>query len=231
MGMIAILAAGIIAQAHNTLTPAEKDAGWQLLFNGKNMAGWNNYKSKGVSSGWVITDGVLRVADPGKAGDIATEKKFDWFELYVDFKLEKGQNSGIMFRVTDEGEAPWNSGPEVQIYDSQGQPGEQTGWLYNIYSSKVDAAKPVGQWNTFRIVVAPDKCFTEVNGVRYYEWKWDSKDFWERQKKTKFTEYPQYAKANSGRIAIQGDHGNVSFRNIKIRPIKAGRSGNGGIIP
>jgi hypothetical protein len=205
----------------NTLTPAESKAGWKLLFDGKSTAGWHNFKAEGVSSGWVVKDGVLTCADPGKAGDIVTKEKFDWFELSIEVNLGKGQNSGIMFRVADDGEATWHSGPEIQLYDHPIEAGvEVTGFLYQLYGSTVDASKPAGEWNVLHIVVAPDKCFTEVNGVKYYEYVFGSKDFWDRVAKSKFNKYPGFAKLDKGSIGIQGDHGAVSFRNIKIRPIK-----------
>ena len=217
-----VLAALLFQQTENRLTAAEVNAGWQLLFDGKTMNGWTNYKSTTVKSGWTIKDGVLKCEDPENAGDIVTKDKYDWFELKVDVNLDKGQNSGICFRVTEEGQTVWQSGPEVQLYDHPAEPGvEITGYLYQLYASKVDAQRPAGEWNTLRIVVAPDKCATYVNDVKYYEYVYGSEDFWARVAKSKFAQYPYFAKAKEGMIALQGDHGMVSYRNIKIRRIKA----------
>lgn len=204
----------------NTLTVEERKAGWQLLFDGKSTGGWHSYRGTGVGSGWVVKGGVLSIENPDKAGDIVTDKKFDWFELSLDVKIGPGQNSGIMFHVSEEGEASWHSGPEIQIYDHKPEKGvETTGFLYQLYSSPVDASKPAGEWNTMRILVAPTGCATWVNGVKYYEYELGSKDFWARVEKSKFNKYPEFARSHTGSIAIQGDHGHVSFRNIKIRRI------------
>jgi len=92
--MVATLIAALALQAPNTLTEAEKKAGWVLLFDGKSTAGWHNYKSQGVGKGWKIEDGILTSADPGTAGDIVTDQKFDWFELTLDFRNTPGGNSG-----------------------------------------------------------------------------------------------------------------------------------------
>lgn len=221
--MIACLIASLLIQtSHNTLTQAEKDSGWFLLFDGASTSGWHNYKSDTIGDGWRIIDGVLEIIDPANAGDIVSTKQFEWFELSIDFKLADGQNSGIMFHVDESGETAWQSGPEIQIYDAGDQEGvEKTGYLYQIYAPKLDATYPVGQWNNIRIRVAPDVSWTKVNGVTYYTYDYRSKDFWERVKASKFSEYPGFAKAKSGSIAIQGDHGIVSFRNIKIRRIKS----------
>lgn len=219
--MFATLAVALAIGQDNTLTKAEAHSGWKLLFDGKTTKGWHNFKQKTISDGWKVVDGVLTIVDANKAGDIVTDDKFDWFELEIDAKLGKGQNSGIMYHVADDGEATWHSGPEIQLYDHPAEPGVQiTGYLYELYSSPVDASKPAGEWNHLHIVVAPDRCYTEVNGVKYYEYVLGSKDFWEREAKSKFVEFPQFAKLKSGTIAIQGDHGNVSFKNIKIRRIK-----------
>lgn len=222
--MLATVVALVLAQAGpNTLTNAEKAAGWKLLFDGKSTAGWHNFKAKTVAKGWVVRDGVLICEDPHTAGDIVSDAQFEQFELSVDFNYKPGQNSGIIFHCTEEGEATWHSGPEVQIYDHAPDGSSQiTGYLYELYKPKdgVHAAKPAGEWNTMRLVVTKKTSFTEINGVRYYEFDLNSKDFKDRVAKSKFADLPYFAKKQKGSIAIQGDHGNVSFRNIKIRPIK-----------
>lgn len=220
-----MLAAALLLTAFpsdNSLTMSERQAGWELLFNGWTKSGWHNFKKLGVSDGWQVVDGALTIVDPDRAGDIMTDKVFEWFELSIDVKIEKGQNSGIMFRVQNAGEATWHSGPEVQIYDHRLESGvETTGFLYQLYGSTVDAAKPAGEWNRIQILISPEVCWTKVNGVKYYEFVWGSDDFWARIAKSKFAKYPQFAKAKDGAIAIQGDHGHVAFKNIKIRRISS----------
>jgi len=218
--MLAAVAVIAFAQIP-TLTAEEKRAGWKLLFDGKTSAGWKNFKSDKLSAGWQIKDGVLTIADASTAGDIVSDEKFEWFELKLEFNLGKGQNSGVMYHVADDGDAVWHSGPEIQLYDHPKQEGIQTsGMLYELYSSPVDTAKPSGQWNELRILVSPKVCSTWVNGAKYYDYVLGSEDFKARVAKSKFAQYPNFGKLGKGRIAIQGDHGNVSFRNIKIRPIK-----------
>lgn len=226
--MIAILAAALAFQADNTLTAREARTGYKLLFDGKTTNGWHNFMKTGVGAGWTIKDGVLSSSDPGTAGDIVSEDKYEWFEMWVDYNVSKGGNSGIMFRVADTGDAMWHSGPEIQIMDSAVDPhGQLAGYLYEIYPSHdeavkpPDATKPPGEWNRMHIIVSPKKCATFMNGVKYYEYVYGSEDFWARVKKSKFHEWPEFGKSDSGRIGIQGDHGVVSFKNVKIRPIKA----------
>src|SRR5437870_13028616 len=85
----------------NTLTDAEKAAGWKLLFNGKDFSGWHNFKAEEVRPGWQVKDGALVSIDPKNAGDLVTADKFTWFELQIDYNISKGGNSGIMYHVTD----------------------------------------------------------------------------------------------------------------------------------
>jgi hypothetical protein len=218
--VIATLTALLVFQVHNTLTPDEAKAGWKLLFDGKTTTGWHNFKSDKIRPGWKVVDGTLKCADPNNAGDIVTSEKFDWFELTLDFNLGKGGNSGVMFRVADDGGSTWHSGPEVQLYDHWFAEGVQTtGFLYELYKAPKDASKPAGEWNKLRLLISPEKFFTEINGEKYYEFVLGSEDFKARVAKSKFAQFPNFGKIEKGSIAIQGDNGEVSFRNIKIRPI------------
>jgi hypothetical protein len=214
----------------NVLTRAEKAAGWVLLFDGKDFNGWHNFKDQGVHPGWQIKDGTLACVDPHQAGDIVTTDKYEWFELQLDYNISEGGNSGIMYHVTDDGGAVWATGPEFQLEDNaKAADPVRCGWLYALYQPPIDpatgktldATKPVGQWNHVRLLISPEKCVHEINGVKYFEYVLGSDDFNQRVAKSKFASMPGFAKAASGYIALQGDHGSVSFRNIKVRPIAA----------
>ena len=85
----------------------------------------------------------------------------------------------------------------------------------------LDSTKPAGEWNHMRIVISPKHCVHEVNGVKYVEYVLGSDDFNERVAKSKFGKMPGFAKAESGWLALQGDHGLVAFRNVKIRALDA----------
>jgi len=214
--------------ASNTLTDAETAAGWKLLFNGKDFTGWHNFKREGVRPGWEVKNGALVCADPRNAGDIVTAEQYDWFELQLDYNISPAGNSGIMYHVTDQGGAVWATGPEFQLEDNQAAADPvRCGWLYALYQppddpqtgKPLDVTKPAGQWNHVRLLITPEKCVHEINGVKYFEYVLGSEDFLNRVAKSKFSRMPGFAKSKSGHIALQGDHGSLSFRNIKIRPI------------
>ena len=217
----------------NKLTEAEKAAGWQLLFDGKTFNGWHNFKLKGVLPGWQIKDGAMVCADPHDARDIVTSNQFEWFELQLDYNISEAGNSGIMYHVTDKGGAVWATGPEFQLEDNvKAADPIRCGWLYALYQPPddpktghpLDATKPVGKWNHVRLLVSPEKCEHDINGVKYFDYVLHSEDFNGRVARSKFRSMANFAKSDLGYIALQGDHGSVSFRNIKIRCIDAKKS-------
>jgi len=217
------------APAPNTLTDAEKAEGWQLLFNGSDLKGWSNFKKDTIRPGWQVKDGTLACVDPHNAGDLVNSATFSWFELQLDYNITPGGNSGIIFHVTDKADAVWATGPEFQLEDNVLAADKQRcGWLYGLYQPPIDpktnqildATKPAGEWNHVRLVIGSDKCFHEINGVRYFEYVFGSEDFKKRIAASKFGTMPEFAKSGSGSIALQGDHGAVSFRNIKVKPLK-----------
>lgn len=231
LGLVSSLSLGMVAADAplNTLTAAEQKAGWKLLFDGKSLKGWSNFKSQSVKPGWQVKDGTLACVDPHNAGDIVTADKFGAFEMELEFKMAEGANSGIMYHVTEEGAAAWATGPEIQLEDNAkaGDP-QKCGWLYGLYQpptdpktgKPIDSTKPAGEWNRLRVLITPQKCVHEVNGVQYVEYVIGSEDFNSRVAKSKFGKMPKFAKAESGWLAFQGDHGQVSFRNMKIRSIE-----------
>lgn len=232
--LFALLAATTLsvraADEPNTLSAEEKAAGWTLLFNGQNLDGWHNFKSEGVKPGWQIKDGLLVCADPHNAGDLVTRDSFGAFELQLDYNISEGGNSGIMYHVTEQGDRVWQTGPEVQLEDNaKAADPQRCGWLYGLYQPPVDdktgkpldATKPAGEWNHIRILITPEKCEHEVNGVKYFDYVIGSDDFNERVAKSKFGKMPYFAKSPTGFLSLQGDHGQVSFRNIKVRKLDA----------
>ncbi len=217
----------LFAETPNTLSPAEKMSGWELLFDGTNANNFRNYKKETLSEGWVVKEGAL-VRSAGGAGDIITKNQYSAFELTLDYKISKGGNSGLMFHVTETEATPWRTGPEIQIQDNvDGHDPQKAGWLYQLYQppgdpatgETVDATRPAGEWNQLYIRITPNQCEINMNGVRYARFKKGNDDWNKRVAASKFSKFENFGKPNSGHIALQ-DHGNeVAFRNIKIRDL------------
>jgi hypothetical protein len=219
---------------HNTLSAAEVEAGWQLLFDGETTSGWRGYNQESLPErGWEVLEGDLvilpRAADAEAwGGDIVTEGVFDNFELSLEFNLTTAANSGIFYRVVEvPGESIWHFAPEYQVLDNAGYIAlgdtdtltHLTGDNYDLHASSSSAIKPAGEWNHARIVVDRGHVEHWLNGVKMVEYELWSPDWEQRVRDSKFGDYPEYGRATMGQIALQ-DHGNeVRFRNIKIRPI------------
>ncbi|NNL84565.1 MAG: DUF1080 domain-containing protein, partial [Myxococcales bacterium] len=179
--MLVSTLAGFIGPAHanapNTLSEAERAAGWRLLFDGHSFSGWRNHGAEsGAIEGWVIEDGALRMTRDttfvgllwnaikpyGRATvDLMTRETFERFELSVDWKLSPGGNSGI-FYLLPAGDPPWQKrGLEMQVLDDAGHADgkietHRNGDLYDLIASSSQPVHPVDEWNTARIVVDGD---------------------------------------------------------------------------
>ena len=229
------------AQQINTLTATEKAQGWRLLFDGKTSEGWRSARGGGFpSTGWEVKDGMISVTETGgeeagNGGDIVTTRTYSDFELSVDFKTSPGANSGIMYFV-DLNLIPWHNGHgspvgfEYQILDDalhpdakRGKNGDRTvASLYDMIPAAADKPiKPVGEWNTARILVHGQHGEHWLNGVKVLEYDRDSPEFKAILAESKYKVFPEYGHATGGYLLLQ-DHGfPVSFRNIKIREITA----------
>jgi hypothetical protein len=222
----------------NTLTDAEKQNGWQLLFDGVSSSGWKGaYKDGFPEKGWMIKDGTIGVAEMGGhehivGGDIVTVQQFSAFDLRFEFKLAPGGNSGIKYFVTrSEGEKGSIIGLEYQILDDKLHPDAKAGRdgnrtqasLYDLIKADKQERfeNPPGQWNTGRIVVFLNNHVEHyLNGVKVLAYERGSPAFRELVAASKFKSFANFGEAPKGRILLQ-DHGNeVSFRSIKIKEIK-----------
>jgi hypothetical protein len=207
--------------ADNMLTPAEKAAGWKLLFDGKTTAGWKGFKTAAPDAGWTVKAGVLGPT-PKLSSDIVTKENFENFDLMFDWKISPLGNSGVMYHVIPVGDETYESGPEYQILDNAHgeQPLERAGAAYYLFAPSKDMTKPVGEWNHGRIVVDHGKVQHWLNGVKVVEYDLNSQAFKDRVAATKFKRWPQFATGKTGAIALQM-HGNpVWFQNIKIKVLK-----------
>ncbi|MEW6250045.1 MAG: DUF1080 domain-containing protein, partial [Planctomycetota bacterium] len=210
----------------NELTPAEKAAGWQLLFDGKSTAGWRGFRAKAMpEKGWKVEDGCLRVVADERGGDILSTGQYGDFDLLVEFRVAPHANSGIFFRVTEDGDGVPDSGPEFQIIDDLGfnfppTGGNSNGALYALAAPPENKPqRPAGEWNQARIRWRHGVLQQWLNGVKITEVRTDGDDWQQRIAKSKFKDAPAFAKSPKGHIALQ-DYGNdVWFRNMKIRDL------------
>lgn len=216
----ALVLAGAALAEPNQLTPAEKAAGWKLLYDGRSLAGWRGFKTAAPDKGWTA-DGALS-PDPKTSKDIITKDQFGDFELAFQWKVSPKGNSGVMFHVVEVGDETYESGPEYQVLDNAHgeKPPEQAAALYALYPPTTDATRPPGEWNEGRITVRHGHVEHWLNGKKVVEYDVGSPDFKARVDHSKFRQWPQFAASPTGHIALQ-NHGNaVWFRDLKIRVLK-----------
>lgn len=221
--------------ALNTLTDAEKAAGWVSLFDGKTITGWHSFKSPGkIGKAWKVKDGAIHLDasnkkdwQTGDGGDIVSDKEYENYELNLEWKITNCGNSGIIFNSVedDKHDYMWQTGPEMQVLDDTCHPDGQyvehrAGDLYDLRSRAFVAVNPAMQWNYVRILSNKGKMEFWLNGFKIVEFEVGSDDWKKMINDSKFKDMPDFGKTTKGHIGLQ-DHGdNVWFRNIRIREIK-----------
>jgi hypothetical protein len=206
----------------NTLTAAERAAGWRLLFDGSTTNGWRGYKMTTMPEAWKVVNGSLTKSVSTE--DIVTTETFGDFELTFEWKLGPGGNSGLFYRATEEYNRVYWSAPEYQLLDdSLAGDGRNritaAGAAHSLYPARAGVVKRANEWNATRVVAIGPHIEYWLNGEKLSEFEMWSPDWEARVKASKFAPYANFGKAKSGIIAIQGDHtGVLELRNIKIRP-------------
>jgi hypothetical protein len=181
---------------------------------------WRGFKKETLPDGWRMSDdGVLTHLKGG--GDVITNQQYDDFILELDWKISKGGNSGIFFRVDEDHDHVWQTGAEMQVLDNKAHkngldPKTSAGSNYALHAPCCDVTKPVGEWNHVKLVVDGPHVEHWLNGKKILEYELWSDDWKELVAGSKFKDMPDYGMNKSGHIALQ-DHGDlVSFRNITI---------------
>ena len=212
-----------IQDAMNSVSDEERQAGWQLLFDGESLDHWRGYRRTDLPEAWQAVDGALTLV--GTGGDIITREQFGRFELSLDWRVEEGGNSGILYLVTEEPEIIWHAAPEMQVLDDAGHvdgqsPLTSAGSAYALYPAPRGVVRPTGEWNSTRLLVDGTRVEHWMNGQQLLEYELGSEDFQGRVAESKFAVYPSFAMARRGHIGLQ-DHGDpVWYRNIKIRELE-----------
>jgi hypothetical protein len=167
------------------------------LFNGKDLKGW---KAMGPNQ-WIVENGILRSLKSGS--NLVSEQTFTDFKLHVEFRYEKGSNSGVYLRGRYE----------VQIEDDKGKEPWKgyLGAIYGFLTPSVMAAKDAGEWQTYDITLVGRMVTVVANGITIIS----------NQEIPGITGGAIDNKENEpGPIMFQGDHGPIDFRNIVITPAK-----------
>ncbi len=188
-----------------SLTPDEKKEGWKLLFNGENLQGWKLRNGDGLAS-WSVQNGMLVNSLPeGKHGtDLVGEEKFRDFKVRYEYMVPKGANSGFYLRGRHE----------IQIFDDfdGGKPAMGgNGGIYNTAAPTLFVSRRAGEWQQAEVTMNGQDVTVYLNGVKIHN----------KVNTPKPTGSQLDDNINEpGPFFLQGDHGSVAFRNIRVLPLK-----------
>jgi hypothetical protein len=217
-------------------------SGWRPLLNGKNLEGWHAAGQK--PSDWTTTRAVTwrRIFDPkklmftpepgdriinGKEGrtlDLFSDESFGDCELFLEYMLSAGSNSGIYM----------NSQYELQLFDSYGHQGElmpgDNGAIYRLadntggWPPRVNASRPPGAWQSVHLWFRAPRFEggKKVANARFLRVLLNEVLVQENvEVATPTGNHDLRQEVPAGPIQLQGDHGPVAFRNIYIRALPA----------
>lgn len=202
MKITSLLLALVATAACTFAADDEKD--FKPLFNGKDLSGWHVRKPE-AHNAWSVENGVLKNSlKTGEHGvDLVTDDKFWNFTVRYEYLVPDGSNSGFYLRGRHE----------IQILGdyAKGEPAKGgNGAIYNHTAPSQFASKPGDQWQTVEATIVGDKITVVLNGVKIHD-----KVVCDRATGSELDKDV----TQPGSIFLQGDHGTVSFRNIRIKTL------------
>jgi hypothetical protein len=206
-----------------TLTDAEKQAGWKLLFDGVSTAGWRGLGMDGFPSVWVVQDGCFRCLGGYKgANDLVTVDEYENFELYFEWMIPKLKgNSGVKYRVQEQKGKGYAFGCEYQcMNDPEAFDIHASGSLYDVFAPQGKKLAPQGQFNQSLIVMKGNHVEHWLNGVKVVDAEFGSDAMKAALAKSHFKN-SDWGKKPLGHIILQDHHSEVFFRNIKVHALPA----------
>ena len=216
----------------------QNESEWIELFDGKSTDGWRAYNGEEIPKKWAAVDGELTFDTDLKleeewigGGDIIYYKEeFEYFELYLEWKLPKGGNSGVFYNVQEGFQAPYAISPEYQLIDDLGweeinnaklEEWQKAGANYAMHEADLSKKQlnPAGQWNSSKILYTEKKVQHWLNGELLLEFEPFSEDWYLKRNSGKWDDFPEYGKFKKGYIALQDHDSPIWFRSIKIRKL------------
>jgi hypothetical protein len=196
-----------LAAASSLALAAEDESGFKPLFNGKDLTGWKLRNPGGHNSWSIQPGGVLKnTVNKGEHGtDLVTDKKYWNFTVRYEYMTPENSNSGFYLRGRHE----------VQILGDHKSGQTSTGSngaIYNFKAPDKFVTKPAGEWQTVDATMVGNRITVIHNGVKIHD----------NVECNKPTGSEIDNKVNEpGPVFLQGDHGTVSFRNLRIKELPA----------
>lgn len=232
--LIFLLALAVLSCKTDTTTESD----WIYLFDGTSTEGWRAFNGDSLPPQWVIKDGALtfdteaRLEADRKGGNdiIYGLEEFENFELYLEWKIPEGGNSGIFYHLKEGFDAPSGVSPEYQLLDDLKweeinnatlEPWQKTAADYAMYTpdESLKNVKPAGEWNTSRIIFTPEQVEYWFNGKKVVSFEPWTEDWYARKAEGKWKDSPDYGKFKTGYIGLQDHDSPLWFKNIKIKKL------------
>jgi hypothetical protein len=236
--LVACVAAAMLAACSppQQVSPADDPSAapgeWLVLFDGGSVDHWRGFRRDDFpADGWTIDDGALTPVTDGTVVDIITRQQFSHYELELEWRVAPHGNSGIFVHVTEDHPQVWHTGPEFQVLDDEAHPDGKVpetsaGSVYGLVAPADTRLRPAGEYNSARIIVRGALIEHVLNGRTVLTVDLDSEEFRRRVAGSTFSQWPDFARAREGHIALQ--HASVSplkapvwFRNVRIRELPA----------
>jgi len=207
--------------AAETSATACASHGSLTIFDGETFNGWTTADGKPVTKGWEIVDGTIHLNMSGeRGGNIVSAREYASFDFRFEWKISPRGNSGIKYRVRKYGKSAL--GCEFQILDDAGtpdgkKPKSSTGSMYALYPpSSNKYLKPVGEFNTSRIVIRGNSVQHWLNGHLILSACIGSCDWFKKKAESKFKSIDGFSENRYGKIMLTDHHSEVWYRNLVL---------------
>jgi hypothetical protein len=215
-----------------TLSGHAQKGKWITLFDGRSVAKLRGYRMDSFpSQAWKVEDGALVALTDVPNIDFLTRDTYKNFELDLDWAVSTGGNSGVFYYVVESsaheshnGNSPnWLDNPEMQLLDDIGFNDHaeirSAGSLYDLIAPQNKKLKPVGEFNSSRLIVDHGHVEHWLNGVKVVGYDLGSAQLKELISKSKFKDNPKFAQSQDGHLMFQHHGQKVWLKNIRVKPL------------
>ncbi|HEX4000266.1 MAG TPA: DUF1080 domain-containing protein [Pirellulales bacterium] len=211
----------VLAMASWSAMASAAEPEWKTIFDGKTLEGWQEFNGK--KGNWDVVDGLIHCKGKGGGASLETVADYSNFELELEYRMEKGGNSGVYLRIPLDAAKignPSYTGMEIQLLDDLSpeyahlHPEQYCGSVYDVVAAKREFVKPAGEWGKIDIVC--DKRHVKVTLNDHEIVKADLDDY-----KAKYPTHPGIRpEATTGHVGLQNHTGPLGFRNVRIRVLE-----------
>ncbi len=222
----------VLMVCFSKIANAQSAGKWVYLFDGRSTADLRGYKMDSFpAQAWKVEQGAL-VAQPDVPNvDLVTKDTYTNFDLRFEWKVSKAGNSGVFYNVQENsnhesgnGNSPnWLDNFEMQLLDdidfNDKEPKRSAGSLYDLIAPQHKYLKPVGTYNTGRLLVNKGHVEQWLNGKKVVEYEAGSEKMNALIRSSKYKDNPNFAKSTSGHLMFQHHGQKVWLKNIKVKKL------------